>query len=166
MQITPRLKAASSRQRIEEIPDMAKKSAARHHSAARRPQTTSKQATLVRAPDATGSSVATAENENAVATITEATLKAATTTSTAVKPAARPQAQTKPATAKTASSAKPGATRADASRVARAQATKSARAAHLISASNYAYVLHDLRLTGILAAIMLIGMIVLKFVMR
>ena len=58
-------------------------------------------------------------------------------------------------------------TRADASRVARAQATKSARAAHLISASNYGYVIHDLRLTGILAAIMLIGMIVLKlFVLR
>ena len=53
-----------------------------------------------------------------------------------------------------------------ATRVARAQATKSARAAHLISASNYGYVLHDLRLTGILAAIMLVGMIVLKIVLR
>jgi hypothetical protein len=50
--------------------------------------------------------------------------------------------------------------------VARAQATKSARAAHLINASNYAYVLNDLRLTGILAAIMLIGLIVLKIALR
>jgi hypothetical protein len=50
--------------------------------------------------------------------------------------------------------------------VARAQATKSARSAHLISASNYGYVLHDLRLTGILAAIMLIGMLVLKIFLR
>jgi hypothetical protein len=137
---------------------MAKKSASRRHSAARRPQGASKQPTLVRTPEASASSVATAEAETAVATMTE-------TAPTAAKPAAKPQAQTKAVA--TRPTPKSTATRAEASRVARAQATKSARAAHLISASNYGYVLHDLRLTGILAAIMLIGMIVLKiFVLR
>jgi hypothetical protein len=139
---------------------MAKKSASRRHSAARRPQGASKQPTLVRTPEASASSVATAEAETqtAVATMTE-------TAPTAAKPAAKPQAQTNAVATKPAP--KSTAARADASRVARAQATKSARAAHLISASNYGYVIHDLRLTGILAAIMLIGMIVLKlFVLR
>jgi hypothetical protein len=146
---------------------MAKKSASRRHSAARRPQGASKQPTLVRSPEASASSVATAEAETqtAVATMTEATPDATQASSTAAKPAAKPQAQSKAVAPRPA--AKSTATRADASRVARAQATKSARAAHLISASNYGYVLHDLRLTGILAAIMLIGMIVLKvFVLR
>ena len=139
---------------------MAKKSASRRHSAARHPQGASKQPTLVRTPEASVSGVATAEAETqtAVATMTE-------TAPTAAKPAAKPQAQTKAVATKPAP--KSTAARADASRVARAQATKSARAAHLISASNYGYVIHDLRLTGILAAIMLIGMIVLKlFVLR
>jgi len=139
---------------------MAKKSASKRHSAARRPQSAaSKQATLVRTPDTNGSNVATAEAETqtAVATMTEAT-------PTAAKPAPKPQAQTKAVA--TRPTAKSAATRADAARVARAQATKNARAAHLISASNYGYVLHDLRLTGILAAIMLIVMIVLKIFMR
>jgi hypothetical protein len=90
---------------------------------------------------------------------------ASATSSSATKPAAKPQAQTKPM-AKTAPATKPSALRADSSRVARAQATKSARSAHLISASNYAYVLNDLRLTGILALIMLVAMIVLKIVLR
>jgi hypothetical protein len=146
---------------------MAKKSASRRHSAARHPQGTSKQPTLVRTPEASASSVATAEAETqaSVATMTEAAPTAVSSSSTAAKPAAKPQAQTKAVA--TRPTPKSTATRADASRVARAQATKSARAAHLISASNYGYVIHDLRLTGILAAIMLIGMIVLKlFVLR
>lgn len=147
---------------------MAKKSASRRHSAARHPQGTSKQPTLVRTPEASASGVATAEAETqaSVATMTEAApTAAASSSSTAAKPAAKPQAQTKAVATRPAP--KSTATRADASRVARAQATKSARAAHLISASNYGYVIHDLRLTGILAAIMLIGMIVLKlFVLR
>ncbi|HEY7092201.1 MAG TPA: hypothetical protein VH393_03420 [Ktedonobacterales bacterium] len=144
---------------------MAKKSASRRHSAARRPQGASKQPTLVRTPEASASSVATAEAEASVATMTEAAPAAAQASSTAAKPAAKPQAQSKAVAPRSAP--KSTATRADASRVARAQATKSARSAHLISASNYGYVIHDLRLTGILAAIMLIGMIVLKlFVLR
>ena len=149
---------------------MAKKSASRRHSAARRPQGASKQATLVRTPEASPSSVATAdaETQTAVATMTETAPTTTTPTSpAAAKPAAKPQAQTKPVVTKAAPAARAAAPRADASRVARAQATKSARAAHLISASNYAYVLNDLRLTGILAAIMLVAMIVLKlFVFR
>jgi hypothetical protein len=97
--------------------------------------------------------------------MTEAAPAAAQASATAAKPAAKPQAQTKADS--TRPTAKSTATRADASRVARAQATKSARAAHLISASNYGYVIHDLRLTGILAAIMLISMLALKlFVLR
>jgi len=151
---------------------MAKKSASRRHSAARHPQGASKQPTLVRTPEASASGVSTAEAETqaSVATMTEAAPTAAASSSStaatpAAKPAAKPQAQTKAVATKPAP--KSTATRADASRVARAQATKSARAAHLISASNYGYVIHDLWLTGILAAIMLIGMIVLKlFVLR
>ena len=147
---------------------MAKKPASRHRSAARRPQTTNKQATLVRAPDASASGVATteAETQTAVATMTETAPKAAsaTTSATATKPAAKPQTQTKPVATKPAPIAKSTTARADASRLARAQATKSARNAHLISASNYAYVLNDLRLTGILAAIMLGALIVLKLI--
>ena len=142
---------------------MAKKPASRRHNAARHSQGASKQATLVRTPDVSAASVATAEAETqtAVATMTEAAPAATTATSSpAAKPVAKPQAQTKAVATKPAP--KSTAARADASRVARAQATKSARAAHLISASNYGYVLHDLRLTGILAAIMLVGMIVLK----
>ena len=142
---------------------MAKKSASRRHSAARRPQGVSKQPTLVRTPETSTSGVATAEVETqaAVATMSEAAPTAATSSSaTAAKPAAKSQAQSKAVA--TRATPKSTATRADASRVARAQATKSARAAHLISASNYGYVIHDLRLTGILAAIMLIAMIVLK----
>jgi DamX protein len=142
---------------------MAKKPASRHHSAARRPQGASKQATLVRAPDASASSVATTETQSAAATMTEAAPKAtATATKPVTKPVATKPVATKPVATKPAAVAKPATGRSDASRVARAQATKSARSAHLISASNYAYVLNDLRLTGILAAIMLVAMFGLK----
>src|SRR5215471_8057070 len=103
---------------------MAKKSAARRHSPARRPQGATKQPTLVRTPDTSASSVATAEGETqtAVATMTETAPAAAQTSSTATKPAAKPQAQTKAVATRPAP--KSTATRADASRVARAQATK------------------------------------------
>ncbi len=62
---------------------MAKKSASRRHSAARHPQGTSKQPTLVRTPEASASNVATAEAETqaAVATMTEAAPTAAAPTS-------------------------------------------------------------------------------------
>jgi hypothetical protein len=49
--------------------------------------------------------------------------------------------------------------------MARAQATQRVRRANLISAENYAYVLHDLRLTGILAAVMFAVLIVLHFIL-
>jgi hypothetical protein len=52
-----------------------------------------------------------------------------------------------------------------ANRIARAQATKSARAAHLISAENYAYVINDLKLTGVLAGAMFLVIIVLHFIL-
>jgi hypothetical protein len=58
-----------------------------------------------------------------------------------------------------------GAARTQASRVARAQATQRARTANLISAENYAYVLNDLRLTGMLAAAMFLVIIILHFVL-
>jgi hypothetical protein len=153
---------------------MAKKStAARSSGAARRPQTTAKsaprQATLVRAPGAGAPTPATAgspERPSAQkplatsiprATAAPASPAKATAKPTATPTAARPAARGPgPAT---------GAVRMQANRVARAQATQRARAAHQISAENYAYVLNDLRLTGILAAAMFLVIIILHFVL-
>jgi len=97
-----------------------------------------------------------------------ADVAAAKPTAVASAPVVKTQAPASAPAAKASSApaAKAASTRADASRVARAQATKSARAAHLINAANYGYVLHDLRLTGALAVIMLIVMIVLKFILK
>jgi len=49
--------------------------------------------------------------------------------------------------------------------MARARETQRARAANLIVPENYKYVVHDLRLTGILAALMFAVIIVLHFVL-
>jgi len=151
---------------------MAKKStAARSSGAARRPQTTAKsasrQATLVRTPGAGAPTPATAgspEIPNAqkpLATSTpRATAAPASPARATVKPTVTPTAA-RPAARGPAT----GAGRIQANRVARAQATQRARAAHQISAENYAYVLNDLRLTGILAAAMFLVIIILHFVL-
>jgi ribosome-associated protein len=151
---------------------MAKKStAARGSGAARRPQTTAKnpsrQATLVRAPGAGGIAPtargATPTTETRKPLATSAPQSTAAPAKSAAKPAATaatPATVTRPAPRPAAASS----ARAQATRVARAQATQRARTAHLISAENYAYVLNDLRLTGILAAAMFLVIIVLHFV--
>ncbi|SRR5260221_9591123 len=147
---------------------MAKKStAARNSGAARRPQTTAKsasrQATLVRTPGAGAVSPATTgspEMPTAQKPLATSTPRASAAPARATaKPTATPA--TKPATRAPAT----GAGRMQTNRLARAQATQRARAAHLISAENYAYVLNDLRLTGILAAAMFLVIIILHFVL-
>jgi hypothetical protein len=137
---------------------MAKKSsAARNSSAARRSQTTTKpqKATLVRATES-GESVAAVSAPTKSAPAPKPESRAVTTSKPA--PVAKPAARTAPAT-------KPTGGREQAARMARARATQRARAANLIIPENYKYVIHDLRLTGILAALMFAVIVVLHFVL-
>ncbi len=148
---------------------MAKKStAARSSGAARRPQTTAKsasrQATLVRTPGVGTMTPATTGSPEMPNTQKPLATSAPRATAAPARATAKPTA--------TPSAAKPaargpatGAGRTQANRVARAQATQRARAANLIRAENYAYVLNDLRLTGILAATMFLVIIILHFVL-
>jgi hypothetical protein len=90
----------------------------------------------------------------------------------APKIAARTATATRPAT----TNAKPGAkaatppqsahaSREQERRVARAKEMRRIREANMVTAEHYRYVLHDLRLTGILAALMFTVIIVLHFVL-
>jgi len=146
---------------------MAKKSSAsRNSGAARRPQTSArysaKQATLVRASGAAGPGAP--ERPLAVA---KAGAPAAQTATRPKVVASLPTTGAQATKAAPRSTAAPNvqASRTQANRVARAQATQRARAANLISAEHYTYVLHDLRLTGILAAAMVLVIIILHFVL-
>lgn len=148
---------------------MAKKSsAARSSGAGRRPQTTAKntsrQATLVRAPSATSGPAAGTAETNATQprqpSVTSAARIATSTPSAAPKVVA---SAAKPAPRQTAAPATTA--RAQANRAARAHAVQRARAANLISAENYAYVINDLKLTAVLAGSMFLLIIILHFVL-
>ncbi len=156
---------------------MAKKStAARQAQAARRPQTTAKQAavTLVRTPrpDA-GAPAADAKSTAATpAAPTRAVVPAQRqrpveaskpANAPAAKPAAKAVAASVPAQAQTP--AKPQGPKAQAARVARARAAQRARAANLINPMNYSYVLNDLKLIAGLAVTMFAVIIILHFVL-
>lgn len=158
---------------------MAKKStAARNSGAARRPQTTAKnpvrQVTLVRTPDmvAAGASGTTSKEASATTGTWPAAKPAIGSTTGSAASAARVAAPTKTATPTQRPAARPAATAtapapraAQASRAARAQAVQRARAAHLISAESYSYVIDDLKLTGILAGSMFFVILVLHFIL-
>lgn len=162
---------------------MPKKSTAAHKAqAARRSQTAarSQNVALVRAP---GADAASAAPDTAVATgasaPTSTTPKpsasiasAPRTSPSASKSATRTATATRAATASAKPAAKPAATsqgayasREQERRVARAREMRRIREANMVTAEHYRYVLHDLRLTGILAALMFTVIIVLHFVL-
>ena len=159
---------------------MPKKSTAAHKAqAARRSQAAarSQNVALVRAPGATG--VETATTSAAPATpVTSAPKPSASAASTprasssAPKSAGRTATATRPATTNAKPGAKPAtppqgayASREQERRVARAKEMRRIREANMVTAEHYRYVLHDLRLTGILAAAMFTVIIVLHFVL-
>ena len=162
---------------------MPKKSTAAHKAqAAHRSQTAarSQNVALVRAP---GADAASATPDTSVATGASATTSttpkpsasitsAPRTSSSASKSATRTATATRPATASAKPAAKPAATsqgayasREQERRVARAREMRRIREANMVTAEHYRYVLHDLRLTGILAALMFTVIIVLHFVL-
>ena len=165
---------------------MPKKSSAAHKAqAARRSQVAARfqNVALVRASGATGVEAAPAvpdTNVTSSATVGASTApkpsaSAATspraTTSTS-KGTGRTATATRPATTTAKPGVKPAATsqgpyasREQERRVARAKEMRRIREANMVTAEHYRYVLHDLRLTGILAALMFTVIIVLHFVL-
>ena len=160
---------------------MPKKSTAAHKAqAARRSQAAarSQNVALVRATGATGVETASAAPDTSVTSAPKSSASAASTPRTspsAPKSAARTATATRPATTAT-TNAKPGAkaatppqgthaAREQERRVARAKEMRRIREANMVTAEHYRYVLHDLRLTGILAALMFTVIIVLHFVL-
>lgn len=157
---------------------MPKKSTAAHKAqAARRSQAAarSQNVALVRATGATGVETASAAPDTSVTSAPKSSASAASTprmSPSAPKSAARTATATRPAT----TNAKPGAkaatppqsahaSREQERRVARAKEMRRIREANMVTAEHYRYVLHDLRLTGILAALMFTVIIVLHFVL-
>jgi hypothetical protein len=159
---------------------MPKKSTAAHKAqAARRSQAAarSQHVALVRTSGATGVETASAAPDTSVTSAPKSSASAVSTPRTAPsapKSAGRTATVTRPATTNT--NAKPGAKAAAPSqnthasreqerRVARAKEMRRIREANMVTAEHYRYVLHDLRLTGILAALMFTVIIVLHFVL-
>jgi hypothetical protein len=172
---------------------MAKKSHTGHRpmpqqakGAARKPQTpggAASSATLVRAPDAPPANPPQTPSASNVVADTPAATPAPrpaaapaagasakpSAAAVAAKPAAPKSAAAKPAAPKPAApAARPQAntsTREQNQRLARARATQRARQANLISASNYSYVLGDLKLVVALAISAFVILIALTFVL-
>jgi hypothetical protein len=157
---------------------MPKKSTAAHKAqAARRSQAAarSQNVALVRTSGATGVETASSTPDTPVTSAPKPSAPAASTpraSSSAPKSAGRTATATRPAT----TNVKPGAKQAAPSqgayasreqerRVARAKEMRRIREANMVTAEHYRYVLHDLRLTGILAAAMFTVIIVLHFVL-
>lgn len=167
---------------------MPKKSTAAHKAqAARRSQAAarSQNVALVRAPSVTGVETAPATPDTAITPGASAVtptapkpspsvVSAPRTSSSAPKSSARTATATRPAPTNAKPGAKPAATsqsqgtyasRDQERRVARAREMRRIREANMVTAEHYRYVLHDLRLTGILAALMFAVIIVLHFVL-
>lgn len=156
---------------------MPKKSTAAKAQAARRSQAAarSQNVALVRASGATGVEVSPSTADALVTSAPKPSAPVASTSrasSSAPKSAGRTATATRPATANAKPGAKPVApsqgayaSREQERRVARAREMRRIREANMVTAEHYRYVLHDLRLTGILAALMFTVIIVLHFVL-
>jgi hypothetical protein len=86
-------------------------------------------------------------------------------TATATRPVAATKSAAKPAPRPAATPTNSYASRDQERRVARAREMRRVRAANAVTAEHYRYVISDLRLTAILAAVMFAVIIVLHFVL-
>lgn len=165
------------------VKGMAKKStAARKTQAARRAQTAQRtqNVALVRAPDegtsaTTLDTAATTTEKPATPTATRPSLPT-TTASAAQSPrssatagratatASRPATSSRPAS-KPAPTPQRNAPRDQERRIARAKEMRRIRAENVVTPEHYRYVIQDLRMTGVLAALMFAVIIVLHFVL-
>lgn len=160
-----------------------KSTAARQAHAARRSQTAAKSqnVALVRSPsgEASADTPSTEIGASSVAALpsgstsaasapqpASSTSRGATRTATASRPvtSARPAA-TKPAAKPSTAPQGSHAVREQEKRVARAREMRRVRQANVVTPEHFRYVIHDLRLTGILAAAMFTIIVVLHFVL-
>ena len=161
-----------------------KSTVARQAHAARRSQTAarSQNVALVRAPGVgVSSDTSTADPVAASSSTTSATTEKSAS-SVATAPASRPASSASKSATRTATAARPAtsakpaakpvaasqgqhAVREQEKRVARAREMRRVRQANVVTAEHYRYVIHDLRLTGILAAAMFAVIVVLHFVL-
>ncbi len=106
------------------------------------------------------SSIATAPASRLPRSYRSSASKSATRTATATRPAATQNPPRNPRDPQGQH-----AVREQEKRVARAREMRRVRQANVVTAEHYRYVIHDLRLTGILAAAMFAVIVVLHFVL-
>jgi hypothetical protein len=154
-----------------------KSTSARQAQAARRSQTAarSQNVALVRAPNtgdapssAAGSASTAAQASTSATRATSAAAapaKSAARTTTTARPATSTRTAAKPAPRPAAPAQGSFAAREQEKRVARAKEMRRVRSANVVTPEHYRYVIRDLRMTGILAALMFTVIIVLHFVL-